>query len=215
MNHAIDLRRRVDVGRRNVFVGTDDFDELRRVAARDALELALRERRGIAGDAAFAAAERQVDDRALPRHPKRERRDFIQGHARMVADAAFCRAAREIVLYAIAGVDFELAGIALEWNREDDLPRRMGEDAAHSAVEFEQIGGFVEVCDRVAEDRNVAHRGLAQSSGHALPFIFALPSPLRDCAYTLNRKFTTSPSCMTYSRPSLRTRPAARSASIV
>ena len=86
---------------------------------------------GIAGHAAFAAAERQVDDRALPRHPERERRHFVKRHAGMVADAALGRTAREVVLHAIAGVDFELAVVALKRDREDDLARRVREDAAH------------------------------------------------------------------------------------
>jgi hypothetical protein len=111
-----DLRRGIDVGRRHVFVGADDLDELGRVTARDAFEFVLGERRRIAGDAAFTAAERKVDHRALPGHPKCEGGDLIQGYARMVADAALCRTAREIVLHSIAGIDFELAGVALEWN---------------------------------------------------------------------------------------------------
>ena len=96
-------------GRRDVLVGADDLDQFGRVAARDALELAEREFVGIAGDAALATAERQVDDGALPRHPERQRRDLVERDARVEADAALGGAAGEVVLDPIARVDLDLA----------------------------------------------------------------------------------------------------------
>ena len=77
----------------------------------------------------------------------------------------FAGSAREVVLNAIAGVDFEFAAVALERNREDDLTRGMREDSPHSRVEFEQIGRFVEIGDAVSKNRDFAHR-----SGHRVFF---------------------------------------------
>ena len=46
----------------------------------------------------------------------------------------------------------------------------VGISPAHSAVEFEQVGGFIKISDRVAEDRDLANRGFAQSSRHNSAF---------------------------------------------
>ncbi len=153
------LRRRVDVGRGHVFVGPDHFDQLGGVAARDPFDLRHRERRRIAGDAALSAAERQVDDSALPGHPEGQRGHLVERDAGMEADAALGRAAREVVLHAIARVHLDAAVVALERDREDDLPRGMGEDRLDPGVEVEQRRSLVEVGDCVAENADFARRG--------------------------------------------------------
>ncbi len=79
----------------------------------------------------------------------------------METDTALCRASRKIVLHAIAGVDLELAGVALKWNRKDDLARWMRENPPHSSVELKQVGGLVKIRDRVTENGNLANRGLS------------------------------------------------------
>ena len=56
--------------------------------ARDALDLRLRMLAGDELDAALAAAERDVVQRALVRHPRRQRLDLVEGHVLVVADAA-------------------------------------------------------------------------------------------------------------------------------
>jgi hypothetical protein len=72
----------------NVLVGADDFNQFGGVPARDPFELTGRERGRIAGNAALSAAEGQVHDGALPRHPERQCRHLIERHAGMIADAA-------------------------------------------------------------------------------------------------------------------------------
>ena len=140
-----------------VLIGTDDFDQLGGVAARNTFQLVHRQRGRIAGNAAFSTAERKVDDGTLPRHPKRQGGDLVERHAGMVPDAALCRSARKTELNAIARIDFELAGVALKWNRKDDLSRRIGQDPAHSAIEFEQVGCIVEIGDGVSENRDLTN----------------------------------------------------------
>ena len=71
---------------------------------------------GIADDAALGAAEGDVDDRALPGHPGGQRAHFVERDVGRVADAALGRAARDGVLHAIAGEDFQAA--VVELNRE-------------------------------------------------------------------------------------------------
>ncbi len=60
---------------------------------------------GFDDDAALGAAKRDVDDRALPGHPHRQRLDFVEGDVGVVADAALGRAAVDVVLDPVAGED--------------------------------------------------------------------------------------------------------------
>ena len=64
-----------------------------------------REQLRVADDAALGAAERQAHQRALPRHPHRERLDLVERDAGVVADAALRRAARDVVRDALARED--------------------------------------------------------------------------------------------------------------
>ena len=97
-----DLAVGVHVGRRDVALRADDDADLAGVAARHALELLLRELLRVAADAALGAAVRQVHRRALDRHPRRQRHHLLERHVGVVANAALARAARQVVLDAIA-----------------------------------------------------------------------------------------------------------------
>ena len=140
-----DLLVGVDVGRGHVLLGADRVDDFGDVAARERLELALRHLRRIADDAALAAAERNVRDGALPGHPRRERRHFVERHAGVVADAAFGRAERDVVLHAVAGEDFDLAVVHLDRTGDDDLALGMGEDFPDAGLEVENARRAVEL----------------------------------------------------------------------
>src|SRR5262249_5125060 len=119
-----DLRVGVDVGGRHVLFGADRVDDLGDVTARERFDLALGHLRGIADDAALAAAERDVRDGAFPRHPGRERGDLVERHTRVIAYAALRRAERDVVLHAVAGEDLDRAVVHLYGARDDDLPFR-------------------------------------------------------------------------------------------
>ena len=71
---------------------------------------------GIADDAAFAAAEGDVDHGAFPGHPGGQRADFVEGDVGREADAAFGGAARNGVLHAIAGEDLQAPVVELHRN---------------------------------------------------------------------------------------------------
>ena len=148
-----DLLVGVDVGRRDVFLRPDGVDDLGDVAAGQRFELAPRHLGRVADDAALAAAERDVRDRAFPRHPRRERGDFVERDAGVIADAALRRAERDVVLHAIAGEHLDLAVVHLDRTRDDDLPLGMGQDLPDAGVEVEDAGGSVEFLEHRIEDR--------------------------------------------------------------
>ncbi len=110
-----------DVGRGDVLLGADLVDDLARVTARQALELAARELLGVADHAALGAAEGQAHQRALPRHPHRERLDLVPGDGRVVADAALRGAAGDVVGDAVAAEDTDRA--VVHRHRDRDLDR--------------------------------------------------------------------------------------------
>ena len=161
-----DLIVGVDVGRRDVFLGADRVDDLRDVAAGERLELAAGHARGVADDAALAAAERDVGDRALPRHPGGERRDFVEADVGVVANAALGRPERDVVLHAIAGEDFDLAVVHLNRTRDDDLALGVREDLPDAGVEPQQSRRSIELLEHGVEDAAAAFHGSPSSRGH-------------------------------------------------
>ena len=146
-----DLFVGVDVGRGDVLVGADRVDDLGGVAAGQRLELALRHLRRIANHAALAAAERQLRDRALPGHPRRQRRHFIERHVGVIADAALGRAERDVVLHAIAGEHLDLAGVHLDRARDDDLALGMRQHLPDAGLEIENAGRSFEFLEHAGE----------------------------------------------------------------
>ena len=145
--------------RRHVAVGAEDVHDPRGVAARDALELTLRQLARIADHAALAAAERHVDDGALPRHPRGQRGDLIEGHAGMVADTALGRSQRDVVLDTVAREHLDLAVVALDGARHGDLPLRMGQDLPDAGIEIENTRRPFELLEHRAEHAAMCGHG--------------------------------------------------------
>ena len=158
-----DLRVGVDVGRRDVLFGADCIDDLGDVAACQRFDLALGHLRRVADDPALAAAERNVRDGALPRHPRRERGHFIERHAGVIPDAALRRAERDVVLHAVPGEDFDLPVVHLDGTGDGDLTLGMGEDFPDAGLEIENAGRPVELLEHGTEDRSVSSRHDAPS----------------------------------------------------
>ena len=134
----------VDVGRRNVFLGADELDQLGGVAAGHALQFAARHVLGIADDAALGAAEGNVHYGALPGHPTGQGADFIERDVGRVAHATLGRAARDGVLHAIAGEDFELTVVHHYRDVDDDFAVGLLQHTPQAFVEIELVGGDVE-----------------------------------------------------------------------
>ena len=150
-----DLRVSVDVRRRHVFLRADRVDDFGDVAPRQRFDFALRHLGRVANHAAFAAAERNVRDRAFPRHPRGQRGDFVERDARVIANAALRRTERDVVLDAIAGEYLDLAVVHLDRARHDDLSLRMGEDLPDARFEVEDARRSIELLEHVIEDRSV------------------------------------------------------------
>ena len=132
------------VGRGNVFLRADELDQLGGVAAGHALQLALRHLSGIADDAALGAAEGDVDDGALPGHPAGQRAHFVERDVGRVADAALAGAARDGVLDAVAGEDFDGAVVHADGDVDGDLADGRAQDLHDSGVEIEFLCGDIE-----------------------------------------------------------------------
>src|SRR3990172_568777 len=67
-----------------------------------ALQLVLAHHRRVAGDSALCAAKGYVHEGALPGHKRRKRGYLVEVYPGMKADAALGKAARKVVLHAVA-----------------------------------------------------------------------------------------------------------------
>ncbi len=114
----------VDVRRRDVLVRSDDDVDFAGIAARHAFELGARQLARVDADAALGAAVRHVDGRVLDRHPGRQRHHLGQRHVLVEAHAALARAARGVVLHAVA---LEVGdGAVIHLDRHVDHQRALG-----------------------------------------------------------------------------------------
>jgi hypothetical protein len=137
------------VRRRDVAVGADHLDDLGRVAARDALELAGRELARVDAHAALGPAEGEAHDRALPGHPHGERRGLAERDVLVVADAALGGPHGEQVLHAVAvdGVDLVVV-VAAERERHDVGALGAAQPLPDVLVEVHDPRGLVELVHR-------------------------------------------------------------------
>ena len=154
----------VDVGSRDVAIGTDQQLDLGGVAARERLQLLRAHALRIADDAAFRPAVGDADDGALPRHPHRQRLDLVQGHRRVVADATLARTACRVVLHAVAREDLHDAVGHAHREMHRQLTLRRAEDPPHVRVEMELVRRDAELLERdlprialgVVDDRRIS-----------------------------------------------------------
>ena len=139
------LRVRPHVGRRNVLLGPDLVDDLGRVPAREALELPGRQLLGVADDSALGTAEGQPHQRALPRHPHRERLDLVARQARVIADPALRRPARDVVHHSIALKDVRRPVVHRDGDGHLDGLLALGEDADQVVIDAERLTDSAEL----------------------------------------------------------------------
>ena len=146
----------VDVGCRHVLLRSDRVDDLRDVAAGEGLELAAGHSRGVADDAALAAAKWHVRHRTFPRHPGGERRDLVEADIGVVSNTALGGPERDVVLNAIPGEDLDLAVVHLDRTRDDDLTLGVREDLPDARVEPKQTRRSIELLEHGVEDAAAA-----------------------------------------------------------
>ena len=151
--HRLLVRRHV--GRGDVLLRPDERQQLRGEAARDALDLGVRQRARVAADAALRAAVGQPQERALPRHPHGECGALAERDLRVVADAALRRPDDARVLHAVAGEDDARAVVQPDRAGDDDRPLRMAQPLGDAGVDVRVRHGLVELRDRRAVERRV------------------------------------------------------------
>ena len=126
-------------------IGPTFLRDLTYPAAADLLLLALAEVVGIANDAALGAAQRNVDDRALPGHPHRQRADRVDGLLRVEANAALARSASVVVLHAEAAEHLHGSVVHAGRNRKVELAQWVTQKFARRRIEAQIFGDLVEL----------------------------------------------------------------------
>src|SRR6185437_13583964 len=139
-----DLLVGIDVGRRNVAVRSDEVDDFGGVAPGELFELGVGKDVRIDDDAPLTASERDVDDGALPRHPRSERAYFIERDVGRETNAPFSRTAHDRVLDAIAFEDFDAAVIEQDGYMHRDLAGGRAQNFLHPVIQAQAARGFIE-----------------------------------------------------------------------
>ena len=140
-----DLGVGVDVGRRDVAVGTDEDRDLGGEAPGHVLQLLAAEPARVDDDAALGAPVRDVDDGALPGHPHGQRLDLVQRDVRVEADAALRRSAVDAVLDAVAGEDLDAAVVHLDREVAGELALDLAQDLPELRLQPDDLGRGVEL----------------------------------------------------------------------
>ncbi len=128
---------RVDVRRRNVFLGTENFKHLCCITASNLFQLFFRHNGRITFNPPFCATERNIDNRALHRHPRRKSADFVQIHIRGKTDAPFCGTSRNAVLDTITGEDFKPSVIHLNGQIDGYLTNGVADNLVQTAIDIQ------------------------------------------------------------------------------
>src|SRR6185369_14508297 len=131
---------RIHVRSRNIFLRSDELDELCRVPPSHTFEFVHRHLLRVADHATLRATERNVDDRALPGHPCRKCPDFVQVYIRRISDSALGGSASYRVLNAIAGEYFQVSIIHRNRDVNCDLSARLAEDLPKTFIEIKFVG---------------------------------------------------------------------------
>ena len=187
---------RVYIGCRDVRIGAQDFDDAGGVASRHTLQLAHRHRGRIANDAALGAPERDVHQRALPRHPGGQRFDFFEGDVEIEANAALGRSTRRVVQHAVAGIDLDLSAVAEDRHGDNDLFFGIAQNLVQAGVEIEQLRRVIEALHHRFERIFLGEEGLFVRSDNrrfAHTARFTTPSRTRSTASPFNSQRTASP----------------------
>jgi hypothetical protein len=102
-------------------------------------------------DAALAAAERDLVERALVRHPRRQRLHLVQVGLVVVADAALVRPEHVVVLDAVALEHLDLPVVHADREVRDDLVLGLTEDLGDVRVEVDELHRLLDLTGRDLE----------------------------------------------------------------
>ena len=135
----------VHVRRRDVAVRPEHDGDALREAPGEALQLELGELLRVHRHAALRAAERDVHQRRLPCHDRREAQHLVVIRLGVVADPPLAWSARAVVLDAVPGEHLDAAVVHPHRHLDLDLAERGHQDAAHVLLEVDEVGGAVEL----------------------------------------------------------------------
>src|SRR5215469_598998 len=125
-----DLGIRVHIWSGNITIGANQDRNLGSIAACKTFEFGARELVWIADDTAFSASEGNIDDGALPGHPHGQGTYFVLGNFGAKADAAFGRAAIDVVLYAVARKHFHVSIVHAHGEINDEFAFRFAQNSS-------------------------------------------------------------------------------------
>ncbi len=140
-----DLRGGAHVRRGDVVVRPDVVAERVREAARDAHDLALAVSLRVELHAALGASERDVHERALPRHHRAQGFEVVERDRLVEAQATLVWAQQVVVLDAVALEHLHRPVIHRDGEMDDQLVLRLREHRAHVGGDSDLLGGSVEV----------------------------------------------------------------------
>src|SRR5579863_6956389 len=135
----------VYIGRWNIAIGSDDRQDFRGVAARHALEFALRHALRVANDSPLAAAIGNIYRSGFPGHPCGESLYFVERYAGVVANSALRRTARNVVLHTKSSEHFDLAIIELHGHGHFQNALRSSQYLPQARIEFQIFGSHIEL----------------------------------------------------------------------
>ena len=139
------LRGGAHIGRGHIVAGTDVLPHHVHPTTAKAFLLMNGKRGGIHNDTTLAAAQGDVGDCALPRHPGSQSTDGVHGLIGCKANAAFVWAAGIVMLNAITLKDTSGAVIHAHRNAEGIFAHRPAQDFRHGGIQFEQFGNVVKL----------------------------------------------------------------------
>jgi len=138
-----------EIGCRNIAIRADDLDDLRCVASRQALEFVARECVWVDAHTTLRAAEGQVHQRALPRHPDRKGRYFSEVDVLVVSDAPLGGSHREQVLHAVCEDRLDrFVVVASKREGHDVSSLWSAQPFPDVRIQVHLLGGLVELVDR-------------------------------------------------------------------
>src|SRR5207249_4903873 len=170
------------------------------------LELVQGELAGVDRDSALGAAVGDPDRGALPGHEHRERLDQVEVDVRVVADAAFGRAAADVVLDAPAGVDADRAVVVLDREMHRELALDLAQAPPGVVGEADHVGSGVEtaLCGLESGSPGVDRHLKASDSNAARfhNFTQCRPEALPACSLSLWSRWPRASFSRTRSAPS-------------
>src|SRR4029078_13729896 len=113
---------------------------------------------GIGRTPTLRAAERDIDEGALPGHPHRECTDVVEIRRGVVAEPALRRSARHVVLDPVAGEYLDRTVVELDGEVHGPFALRGAQDRAKLRCELQMVGSEVELGERGRADSGTTRR---------------------------------------------------------